>query len=312
MLARNSDLALLACASSRVEAPELGRRVALLGVEPLQLLAHVVHALRQRAEFVAVAAPSMRAAEIARRDLPEEALRLAHRQDERPRDHEAAQPGEHHGGDARSRLVRISESRFAAATLSRSRAMRLLLGLDQPAHARRDLGVEPLLRGEQCARDAARACRRGSRWPCRPPPPWPRPARRGSARPGRAARAAPAASSLASISLKRLFSRRILAIAASSCDSSASAEKCICRASACSICCDQATRSCASSSCRLCAVVVDDGVHAHGRHRDEQQRDDQERAEQLGVQRGADAGDPAHQAAQRGALQHDCGDLLER
>ena len=65
----------------------------------------------------------------------------------------------------------------------------------------------------------------------------------------------PAASSFASASLKRLFSRRILAIAASSCESSASTEKCICRASACSICCDQATRWCARSSCRLCSPV---------------------------------------------------------
>ena len=117
---------------------------------------------------------------------------------------------------------------------------------------------------------------------------------------------------LASVSLKRLFSRRILAMVASSCDEQRQRRKCICRASACSICCDQADALVRlRRAARLCSRSAEDRLHAEGAHRDEQQRDDQERAQQLGVHRGADAGHPAHEGAQRGPRQHDSGDLLE-
>ena len=64
-----------------VQADELGGRAPLLLVEALQLLAHVIHPVRERSELVAIGhadAP----AEVARRDLVEEALRVAHGKDE--------------------------------------------------------------------------------------------------------------------------------------------------------------------------------------------------------------------------------------
>ena len=56
---------------------------------------------------------------------------------------------------------------------------------------------------------------------------------------------------------------------------------------------------------------ADDGLQADQRHRDEQQRDDQERGEQLGVDRRANARDPAHEQAQRGSTLDALGELLE-
>ena len=41
---------------------------------------------------------------------------------------------------------------------------------------------------------------------------------------------------------------------------------------------------------------VHERLQADDGHRDEQQRDDQEGEQQLGVNRGADAGDPAHES----------------
>ncbi len=81
-----------------VEAAELGRGAALLGVEPVELLAHVVHPVRQDAEFVAIGDADA-AAEVSRRHLVEKAVRLANREDERPRDHESAEQREQHRAD---------------------------------------------------------------------------------------------------------------------------------------------------------------------------------------------------------------------
>ena len=106
-----------------IEAAELGGRASLLGVEALQLLAHVVHPLGQHAELVAVGHVDA-SAESACRHLVEKALRLAHRQDERPRDHEAAEQREGSPRVTAKVAVRISERRLAAVTLSRSRAIR--------------------------------------------------------------------------------------------------------------------------------------------------------------------------------------------
>jgi hypothetical protein len=64
-----------------------------------------------------------------------------------------------------------------------------------------------------------------------------------------------AASIRASVSLNRLFSRRMLAMVASSLRSSAIAVKFICMASACSMRREASTRVCASSRSRLCLDI---------------------------------------------------------
>ena len=63
-----------------VQTSELGCSAALFPVETLELLAHVVHPVRESAELVAIghADPS---AEVARRYLIKEALRVAHGKD---------------------------------------------------------------------------------------------------------------------------------------------------------------------------------------------------------------------------------------
>ena len=97
MLARKADLARLACSSLRLSERKRRRRLLLLGVQPRQLTARLVQPGGQRAELVAVRHPHG-AGEVAGRHVAQVRVGGLHRQDERPRDDEAADERDQDGG----------------------------------------------------------------------------------------------------------------------------------------------------------------------------------------------------------------------
>ena len=117
--------------------------MALLHVETLQLPAHMVHPLRQRAELVAIGHADG-SAEAAGCHLVEEALCFAHRKDERPGDHETAEQRE----DYRAHRECAGQNQRPAVgggdALAQPRHS-ILLRPDQPTHLRRNFGVESFL-----------------------------------------------------------------------------------------------------------------------------------------------------------------------
>ena len=121
----------------------------LLAIETLQFPAHVVHPLRQRAEFVAIG-DADGAAETAGRHLVEEALRFAYRKDERPGDHEAAEQREYHGAHGEGAGQNQRPAVGGGDALAEPRHS-ILLRLDQLAHLRRNFAVEPFLAAQKSA-----------------------------------------------------------------------------------------------------------------------------------------------------------------
>ena len=119
------------------------RRDPLLFVEPAELAAHPVHALGERAELVAVRHDD-RPPEPPLRHLAQEVVRRVHRQDERPRDHEAPEQGDGDGdgGEARHHLQRVAVGGLDTAP---ERGHPRFLGGDEPTHEPFDLPVTRLL-----------------------------------------------------------------------------------------------------------------------------------------------------------------------
>ena len=130
-----------------VEAPQLGRRRALLLVEALELPAHPVHVLGERAELIAVG-DSHRDAEIPRRNLAEELVGPPNGKDERPGDDE---PEDHRQPDRQDGEPPHHEARAPVGgdgAGAEARHARLLRG-DHLSNEPIDRPVERLLAGGQ-------------------------------------------------------------------------------------------------------------------------------------------------------------------
>ena len=188
MLARNSDLARLACSSWALSAPARLRRRAAAR-RGARALAHVVELLAERAELVAVAARRC-AAEVVRRP-PRSASRCASRTG-RMNDHEMTKPHSHASSDGDTASAAVGDHRIAIRrgnVCPAGASCRSCSPWTRLATRRGDLAVEGLLMREQVGSDIADVAVANRVGRCRRRPTSRHPARCAPAPPACAARA---------------------------------------------------------------------------------------------------------------------------